>query len=58
MTPLWNVHVQTMLYLSLVSVQSIAVAADFTGKVPELLRQPHGLMGAESLGLVLSQLFF
>ena len=43
-------------HLSLIGIQSFAVAANFTVEVPELLCQLHGLMGAESVALIVSEL--
>lgn len=44
-------------YLSLICLQSFAVAAHFTVEVPQLLCKPHSLMGAQSVGLIPAKLF-
>lgn len=46
-----------MFYLSLICIQSFAVAANLTVKVAQLLCQPHGLMGARPFSLILPELF-
>lgn len=54
----FNQHKQTTSHLSLIGIQSFAVAANFTVKVPKLLCQAHRLMAARSFGLIFSELFF
>lgn len=55
-----EIHVEldaeVVLYLSLICIQSFAVAADLTVKVPQPLRQAHGAMGAKTFDRILPQL--